>query len=522
MSVEREKTPLEVDFEVTQVLDTDDAALTRLGISRELRRELTSWSTLSIAFSIFGCVATIASTVNTPILLGGPASAIWTWFLGFWGCLAIAVSVAELVSAYPSSSGAYGATGYVFAGHRYGKGITYVNAWITTVGQLAVPASGNFACSQMVWAAVTIAKDGNFTATKGEVLGLYCLLNVLMGAFNALPTRTLNGPTSLWMWVNLATSLTVIIAVPIGAAHRHALASSRFVWTAIVDGSGWGNKPFAFFLGLLCVQWVMTDYDGVAHLSEEIKHAAIAAPVSIIVSLVSTGVIGFGVIVALCYGIRDLKALPGPTSMVFPQILWDTLGKNGALVLWSFVILIQIFTSLAVQLACVRSMYAISRDGAFPDKRILSRVWRVTETPMNALVVTVILQCLFGLLYLASYTAINAVFSITAVALDLSYIIPTAGKLYGYLSGSCEIRFQPGPFYLGRWGYAINAYAILWTIFETGILIMPQVYPVTSSTMNYAGPIMVGVVVFSGVWYNLCGKRTYWPAHYAGNQTENT
>jgi len=319
------------------------------------------------------------------------------------------------------------------------------------------------------------------------------------------------------VWINLATSLAVIIAVPIGAAHHHTLAPSSFVWHAIIDGSGWGNKPFSFFLGLLCVQWVMTDYDGVAHLSEEIKRAAIIAPISIVIASVSTGFIGFWVIVALCYGIKDFQALPGPTSMVFSQILWDCLGRDGALIIWSFIILIQIFTSLAVQLACVRSMYAISRDGAFPDKRILSKIWRTTKTPINALIATVVIQCLLGLLYIASYVAINAVFSITAVALDLSYIVPTAGKLYGYLSGSCEIHFRPGPFYLGRWGYAINAYAIAWTLFETGILVMPQVYPVTSRTMNYAGPIMAVVILFSGVWYHLYSKHIFQPNRIVGN-----
>ena len=89
------------------------------------------------------------------------------------------------------------------------------------------------------------------------------------------------------------------------------------------------------------------------------------------------------------YGIKDFQALPGPTGMVFSQILWDSLGRNGALIIWSFVILIQIFTSLAVQLACVRSescnlsimtchlsiwvlgIYAISRDVSKWRKRLL-------------------------------------------------------------------------------------------------------------------------------------------------------
>lgn len=91
--------------------DDEDEALRKLGIRRELRKEFTSFSNFSFALGVLGfaylipfrispsyqiisCAATIASTVNTPMLLGGPASVIWAWFLGCFGCIAIASSVA--------------------------------------------------------------------------------------------------------------------------------------------------------------------------------------------------------------------------------------------------------------------------------------------------------------------------------------------------------------------------------------------------------------------------------------------
>ncbi|KAF8314483.1 APC amino acid permease [Clavulina sp. PMI_390] len=484
-------------------VDKDDKLLEAIGVHRELSREFTSWSTISFALSILGCVASIASTFNTPLLYGGPAAAVWSWFMGSWGCLAIAVSVAELVSAYPSSSGVYGAPLICAPPLLFSIVLDYPR--ITVVGQLATPASVNFAGALMIFAAVTISTDGSFVPSTGQVLGLYCGINILMGIYNSLPSKILDKMFKYWMWINLLTSLAVIIAVPAGASHKGILASSKFVWTEVVDGTGWGNAPFAFLLGILSVQWVMTDYDGAAHLAEEVKNAAVIAPVAIVIAVISTGFIGFWINVALCYGIQDLSALPGATGLVFSQILWDSLGKRGALALWSFVIIIQVFTGLACQLACIRSIYAVSRDGAFPDRKLMAKVWGVTKTPVNAAIFTVVIQCLFGLLYLISYVAINAVFSITAVALDVSYMIPTIGKLYLYFYPSEHVKFVPGPFYLGKWGYVINVYAILWTLFETGILIMPQVRPVTANTMNYAGPIMGGTVLVSGIWYIIYG-----------------
>ncbi|KAH8116138.1 amino acid/polyamine transporter I [Phellopilus nigrolimitatus] len=486
-------------------IEEEDAKLKQLGIRRELRKEFTNFSTLSFALGVLGCAASIASTINTPLLLGGPATAVWAWFLGSFGCLAIATSVAELVSAYPTSGGIYTSTAFVIP-EKYRASVTFVTGWMTIMGQLATPASVTFALSQMIYAAVTIGTDGTFVASTGQILGLYVGLTVALGILNSLPTKWLHRITSLYVYFNILTTIAIIIAIP--AAGSGQLASHKFVWTEISDGSGWNNRGFAFLLGLLSVQWVMTDYDGAAHLSEEVKNAAIAAPVAIISAVSITSILGFFVNVVVCYGIRDFGALPGPTGLVFSQILWDNLGKRGALALWSFVIIVQFMTAATCQLACI---YAISRDNALPDRRLFARVWSRTGTPVNAVIVTVIVATIFGLLYLASIVAINAIFSITAVALDLSYMIPIIAKVCIAVQNDASVEFVPGPFYMGKWGYAVNVYAILWTLLETGILIMPQVNPVSASTMNYAGPIMGFVCGASWIWYKL-----YWHRYYLG------
>jgi len=188
-------------------------------------------------------------------------------------------------------------------------------------------------------------------------------------------------------------------------------------------------------------------------------------------------------------------------------------GRAGGLALWIFVVIVQCFTGATCQLACIRSLYAISRDHALPDMGLLARVNKKTLTPLWAAWAVVFVSSLFGLLQLISYVAINAVFSITAVALDLSYAIPVFMKLV--YKNHPEYAFRPGPFYLGRWSVPINVFALVWTIFECAILIMPQEYPVNSQTMNYAAPIIVGVIVFSVVFYFSGGRRMYkGPGHH--------
>lgn len=63
--------------------------LTRL---QELRREFTKWSTVSYAISILGVLGSVPATFNSPLSAGGPATAVWCWFVGSIMAMCIASS----------------------------------------------------------------------------------------------------------------------------------------------------------------------------------------------------------------------------------------------------------------------------------------------------------------------------------------------------------------------------------------------------------------------------------------------
>jgi hypothetical protein len=72
------------------------------------------------------------------------------------------------------------------------------------------------------------------------------------------------------------------------------------------------------------------------------------------------------------------------------------------------------------------------------------------------------LSVLPGLLDLASPIAANAIFSLCAIALDSSYIIPIACRRI--FRNHPEVQFKPGPFYMGTIGWAANITCIVWTV----------------------------------------------------------
>jgi membrane-bound metal-dependent hydrolase YbcI (DUF457 family) len=77
----------------------------QLTIAKVFKREFGYLATFSFAVSISGLFACITTTFIYPITAGGASSAVWAWLISGMGCMCIAASVAELVSAYPTCGG---------------------------------------------------------------------------------------------------------------------------------------------------------------------------------------------------------------------------------------------------------------------------------------------------------------------------------------------------------------------------------------------------------------------------------
>lgn len=74
--------------------------------------------------------------------------------------------------------------------------------------------------------------------------------------------------------------------------------------------------------------------------------------------------------------------------------------------------------------AAARTVFAFSRDHGLPDGGFLAYNSKWTMTPLRAVWACTLISVVPGLLDLASPIAANAIFALTAMALDFSYIIP--------------------------------------------------------------------------------------------------
>ena len=58
--------------------------------------------------------------------------------------------------------------------------------WLNILGQVAGLSSTEFGLSNMIWAAIVVAKDGNYQVTSGKVVGLFAGLLIFHGVLVSL------------------------------------------------------------------------------------------------------------------------------------------------------------------------------------------------------------------------------------------------------------------------------------------------------------------------------------------------
>ncbi|KAJ7160934.1 amino acid permease [Mycena filopes] len=490
-------------------VDDDDKELLALGYVPSFKREFSNLATISFAFSIMGLCSSIATTFNTPLTLGGPSTVVWCWILGATMCFTLGSSIAEIVSAFPTCGGLYTASAQLTP-VKYRAIVGWVVGWLNILGQVAGVSSTEFGLSGMILAAAVIGKDGDFEVTQGKVVGLFAGLLIVHGLLNSVATRHLARFTQYFVFVNLgATALIIIVLLATTPRSEMHPASYVFGSGGIANATGGWNTGLAFLFGLLSVQWTVKDYDATAHISEEVKRAAYAAPAAIFIAVIGTGLIGWllNIVLVLCSG--DLALLPGPSGSAMLQIMTLRMGKTGALILWVFVCLTAFFVVQTALQAVSRTVFAFSRDHGLPDRGYFGHNHPGIQIPIRAVWLCTLFSILPGLLDLASPIAANAIFSLTAIALDLGYIIPIA--LRRVFQNHPEVMFKPGPFYMGSGllGWAANITCITWTLFVCVIFSFPTVRPITKLNMNYASVITVGVMFLSLAWYFLDAHRHY-------------
>lgn len=480
----------------------DDAQLeSEFGYKPVFKREFGYLSTFSFAVSISGLFATVMTTFSYPLYAGGSAAAVWCWLIGGSGCLCLAFSVAELVSAYPTSGGLYYTVSRL-APRKYSPLLSWMTGWINLLGQIAGVASSEYGAAQMLLAAISMGTDFEYEITTNVTVGVMAGLTVFTGLVNSMSTYWIEKMTKGYVIFHIGVLVSCCIALLVKTENKN---SAHYVFTTIEPNSGWEPKGFSFLFGLLSVAWTMTDYDATAHITEEMTNPAVKAPWAISAAMVFTYIGGFLFNIVLCFCMGpDILAVLAESKINQPvaQIYYNSLGKAGGIFFTLSGFIIIKFVCFTAMQATARTVFAFSRDGLLPFSSVWTKINSKTGTPLTSVWFCVLFCIAINLIGLGSYTAISGVFNVCAIALDLSYCIPIMCKLiFG--------NFVPGPWNMGKASSWINVWGCAWTFFVSIIFVMPTVMPVAADTMNYAIVYFMAIIVFALAWWMFRGKNHY-------------
>lgn len=188
------------------------------------------------------------------------------------------------------------------------------------------------------------------------------------------------------------------------------------------------------------------------------------------------------------------------------EYLIQLLGEDAAVAVLIILWIDSTCATASCFMSAQRVTFAISRDGVLPCSRFFRQL-NANRTPLHAAYLVLFLSIAITCAVIGSEVAFSAITATATIATNFSYLIPIAAR---HTVG--RRAFRPARYNLGRWSTAIGTVSCLYIMFQFAVLLLPQEYPVSAETLNYA-PICIGIVsvVSLAGWWLPCGLGgRYW------------
>jgi amino acid permease (GABA permease) len=476
----------------------DEQRLHEMGYAQELRRRMSGFSNFAVSFTIISILSGCMTLYGYGMVTGGPVAIVWGWpFVGIM-TLMVGLSMAEVCSSFPTAGGLYYWAAKLA---RDGRGAvwSWFTGWFNFLGQVAVTAGIDFGAAFFINAWLNLV-FGTPTYHWVTIL-IYAAVLLVHGIMNQFGIRLVALLNDISVWWHIIGVLLIVGLLAFVPAHHQ---SASFVFTKIVNLTGWHSTIYVLALGLLLAQYTFTGYDASAHMTEETHEAARSGPRGIVMSIIVSLFAGWVLLIGLTFAIQHYAAsVVSPTGEPPVQIFIDALGATTAKLLLLVVIGAQLFCGMSSVTANSRMIYAFSRDGALPGSAFWHRVNKRTRTPTNAIWLAAVGALILGLPYLWNTTAYAAVTSIAVIGLYIAYVAPTFLRLR---QGE---NFQRGPWHLGRWSYVVGWIAVVWVIFIFFLFMLPTASPIKWANFNYTVVAVVAVIGFAGIYWLVSARNWF-------------
>lgn len=457
----------------------------RFGYVQELFRSIGGFSNFAVSFSIISILTGAVTLYGYGLEMGGPLEMSLGWVIATVFMLAVAASMAELCSAYPTSGAMYH-----WAADLGGPVWGWFVAWFNILGLVAAQAGINYSCAQFILPFLGIA------STPLHLFLMFAFILLNQGLLNHFGVKLVAVLNDVSVTVHIVGVMAIVAAI-------FLLAPTQPVSFLVEAVNSNGRSPYwwAFLLGLLQAHWTYTGFDASAHLAEETLDARRRAPWGIVVSVAVAGLAGYFLLIALTLAIRSIPAVLGAKDVqgnsipAAIAILQSALGPRFGNAMGALASMAMWFCGLSCIMSASRALFSLARDNGTPFAAFFRHVSRRRGTP-GAAIWGIVSASLVAMLWTG---AVPIITSLSTVALYVAYIVPVMLALRARWLGSDWPK--AALWTLGRHGAWVNLVATIYTLGISLILMLPP--------NQLAGKTFLGLVAAMILVYFLVVRRRF-------------
>ena len=176
---------------------------------------------------------------------------VWGWITGSLFIFSVALAMADLASAMPTSGGLYWWT-HFFASPKYRNPLCFLVGYSNSIGFIGLICSVDYGFALMATATGVIATDATWTPSYGEVYCVFLGCVLLHGVLATTCQRWMGRFQTFSVMLNCILILITIIALPIGRASQRN--SRGFIFGEVDNQTTWPTG-WAFMLTWLSSIW---------------------------------------------------------------------------------------------------------------------------------------------------------------------------------------------------------------------------------------------------------------------------
>ncbi|KAL2866926.1 amino acid/polyamine transporter I [Aspergillus lucknowensis] len=458
---------------------TDDAVpIPITNANPKLDRSLSWIGALGLAFTITNAWMSYTATFGPSLVYGGGVTVFFALIIAAVAQWAVLLGVSEMASALPSSGGCYHFT-YFVAPKTTRRFASFVVGIINLTGFWVGGVSGLIYTTISIFGTVAFWVDdgrgGGYVPQQWHVYLAYVAVVCLsLIPIFTIPRRNTKYMTETCLGMSLfCLVLFIIVLLAMGRGHYRPgnllLHRNTSGWST---GTGW-------LLSVVLGEYSFATTGMVVHLSEEVPRPGRNIPLAINTTMVLCVATAIPFTAVLLGGIQDLDAVQDawiPSLEIFYQA---TRSRAVATFLQACLAVLY-FSTISVQWVPIsRIAWTLSRDNALPFSSYFNYIDPHYGFPVRTTILSVCFCVIFGLIYIASSAAFNSVVNMATLLINIAYTVPQ-----GILACRRRSSLPPRQLDLGRLGYIVNLFSMLWLVLSGALFCFPTRVPTTPGSMN--------------------------------------